>query len=228
MSGFNCGCPKAEHIKDLKATLGACKSSFGQIQRLAFQRVFKAETSGVSKNGFPSTGTGAITAKTSWTANLAADDDTKITVSPYINNPETEPGAARTFGGDNQTRGGIPMVIGREPTAFTAAFYEEDQEVMAAMKDYACEEVGVYLFDEFGNIGCIAETTTSGSTTTTTYHPIPIQQLFVGDLDLGGYAEPDSNALSFNFLPNWSDNIAIVKANTLDFNPLTDIDNVAS
>ena len=31
----------------------------------------------------------------------------KLIVSPYIQNPSTEPGEARTFGGGNQTLGGV-------------------------------------------------------------------------------------------------------------------------
>jgi hypothetical protein len=33
--------------------------------------------------------------------------------------------------------------------------------------------------------------------------------------------EPDSNAISWSFLPNYSDNLAIIAPD--DFNPLTDL-----
>lgn len=214
--GLNCGCPLGAHINDL--TVAACKVAFGQTQKLLFQRIYSA---GSTKNKFTAAN---VLLKTNWTAALSASDGTKITVSPYVQNPETEPGAARTFGGDNQTRGGVPITIGREPTAFTGVFYQESQETMAAMKDYYCEELGVWLIDEYGNIGCLADSLTNP----TEYYPIPVQEFFIGDLKLGGYSEPDSNAINFSFLPNWSDKFTIIKQSTLDFNPLSDLANVAS
>lgn len=223
--GLNCGCPLGAHINDL--TVAACKVAFGQTQKLLFQRIY---SSGATKNSFPAAGSGqtpaqgSIVLKASWTTKLSAADSTKVTVSPYVQNPETEPGAARTFGGDNQTRGGIPITIGREPTTFTGVFYQESQATMAALKDYYCEEIGVYLIDEYGNIGCLADDVNNP----TTYYPIPIQEFFVGDLKLGGYSEPDSNAISFGLVPNWSDKFTIVKQSTMDFNPLSDLANVAS
>lgn len=218
--GLNCGCPLGAHIKDL--TVADCKVAFGQTQKLLFQRVF---SSGATKNSFAASGQqDPITAKASWTAKLSASDGKKITVSPYVQNPETEPGAVRTFGGDNQTRGGVPMAIGREATQFTGVFYQESQATIEAMKDYYCEEIGVYLIDEYGNIGCLADDLANP----TAYYPIPVQEFFVGDLNLGGYSEPDSNEINFSFLPNWSDKFTIVKQGTLDFNPLTDLANVAS
>ncbi len=223
--GLNCGCPLGAHINDL--TVAACKVAFGQTQKLLFQRIYSAAA---TKNSFPAAGSGqtpaqgSIVLKASWTAKLSAADGTKVTVSPYVQNPETEPGAPRTFGGDNQTRGGVPITIGREPTAFTGVFYQESQATMEAMKDYYCEELGVYLIDEYGNIGCLADNVDNP----TAYYPIPIQEFFVGDLKLGGYSEPDSNAINFSFLPNWSDKFTIVKQSTMDFNPLSDLANAAS
>lgn len=54
--------------------------------------------------------------KASFSTLFSAADGTKMTVSPYIQGPTSEPGAARTFGGGNQTLGGIEITIGREPT----------------------------------------------------------------------------------------------------------------
>ena len=75
--------------------------------------------------------------------------------------------------------------------------------------------LGIYLFDENGAIGALQDATTKG-----TYYPIPIRSLFIGDKTLGGLEAPDSNAISWSFLPNWSDDLAIV---TPEFNPLTDL-----
>jgi hypothetical protein len=45
---------------------------------------------------------------------------------------------------------------------------------------------------------------------------------------LGGFEEPDSNAIEWNFFPNWSDKLYIIKRDTLDFDPLSELTNVAS
>jgi len=87
-----------------------------------------------------------------------------------------------------------------------------------------CEEIGVWLIDENGNIGCLVD----DQDKPTAYFPIPIGKFFVGDKKLGGFEEPDSNTIEWSFYPNWSDNFYIIKRETLDFNPLTDWVNVAS
>lgn len=212
--GLNCGCPQGKHIADLD--IMDCKESFGQVQKVAFQRIYK--TAG-EKNVITDP-----TKKASWSPMFSAADGTKMTISPYIQNPATEPGAARTFGGGNQTLGGIPITIGREATGFTGVIYQENQKVISQLKKYQCEEIGVYLIDENGNIGCLVD----NQDEPTEYMPIPIYSFFVGDKTLGGFEEPDSNAISWSFVPNWSDNLVLIKRETLDFNPLTDWVNVAS
>ena len=154
---------------------------------------------------------------------FSASDGTKLVISPYIQNPTTEPGDARTFGGGNQTLGGVEIVIGREPTTFTGIIYQEAQSVIKTLKSYSCEKIGVFLIDENGNIGAI-DSAGDG----TNYEPIPVDKFFVGDKNLGGYEEPDSNTISWSFYPNWSDNLVLIKADTLDYNPLTELVNVAS
>ena len=184
-------------------------------RKVAFQRIYKDDG---TKNAF--TSTAAIDKKASWTALLAAADSTKVVVSPYIQAPTTEAGAARTFGGGNETLGGVETVIGREPTTFTGVIRSVAQSVIKAMKDLQCESIadnlGIYLFDENGNIGALQD-----GTTQTTFYPIPIRSLFIGDKAFGGLEAPDSNAISWSFLPNYSDDFKIVAPD--DFNPLTDL-----
>ena len=218
--GMNCGCPAGAHLADLN--IAECKESLGQIQKIIIQRRYGSQ--GVLNK----IAAADIITKTAMTALATAADGTKIIISPFIQNPTTTPGEARTFGGGNQTLGGIEIVIGREPTSFEGIIYQEKQSTIKTMKEYSCEEIGVYLIDENGNIGAIKEETTSGGTTTVSYLPIPIRSFFIGDKNLGGYEEPDSNAIKWSFLPNWSDNLEIVKQSTMDYNPLTDLINVAS
>lgn len=192
-----------------------CPESFGQIQKVAFQRLYKSTG---EKNSFKTDA--GIEKKASWTPLLSADDDTKIVISPYIQAPTAEAGAARTFGGGNETLGGVEEIVGREPTPFTGVMRKLPQKIIKALKQLQCESwgdnLGVYLFDENGAIGAIQDAKTA-----TTHYPIPIRSLFIGDKTLGGYEAPDSNNIQWVFLPNWSDDLAIIVPG--DFNPLTDL-----
>ena len=192
-----------------------CPESFGQIQKVAFQRLYKSTG---EKNSFKTDA--GIEKKASWTSLLSAGDDTKIVISPYIQAPTAEAGAARTFGGGNETLGGVEEIVGREPTPFTGVMRKLPQKIIKALKELQCESwgdnLGVYLFDENGAIGAIQDAKTA-----TTHYPIPIHSLFIGDKTLGGYEAPDSNNIQWAFLPNWSDDLAIIVPE--DFNPLTDL-----
>lgn len=212
-----CKCPAAVALPNIPNV--ACAESFGQIQKVAFQRLYKSSG---EKNSFATTA--GIEKKASWTPLLSAGDDTKVVVSPYIQAPTVEAGAPRTFGGGNETLGGIEEIIGREPTPFTAVMRKMPQSLIKALKDLQCESdsqnLGVYLFDENGAIGALQD-----PKTVTMHYPIPIRSLFIGDKTLGGFEAPDSNAIQWAFLPNWSDDLAIIVPE--DFNPLTDLKNEA-
>ena len=213
--GLNCGCPVGPSLEALADQ--QCKSSLGQIQKLLFQR--RLADNGSLNNILAA----SIVTKAGWDALIAKTDSEKVTVSPEIGNPEVEPGAARTFGGDNQTPGGVQIITGREATTFTAVFYELDQSIIKSLKSYQCEDLVVYFVDEYGNIGCLVNATNQG--VPTSYRGVPIQSFFVGDKDFGGLSDPDSNAISFSMKPNWSDNLVIIRQSDMDFNPVTDLKN---
>ena len=122
-----CKCLAGAALPDVPAI--TCPESFGQVQKVAFQRLMKDDG---SKNRF--TSEKAITALASWTSLLSAADSTKIVVSPYIQAPTNEAGTARTFGGGNETLGGVEEIIGREPTPFTGVIRKAPQEVIKALK----------------------------------------------------------------------------------------------
>ena len=208
-----CKCPAGTALPDIPVS--NCPESFGQIQKVAFQRLYKSTG---EKNSFNADA--GIEKKASWTPLLSADDDTKIVISPYIQAPTAEAGAARTFGGGNETLGGVEEIVGREPTPFTGVMRKLPQKIIKALKELQRESwgdnLGVYLFDENGAIGAIQDAKTA-----TTHYPIPIRSLFIGDKTLGGYEAPDSNNIQWAFLPNWSDDLAIIVPE--DFNPLTDL-----
>lgn len=212
-----CKCPAATALPNIPDF--TCAESFGQIQKVAFQRLYKS-TGG--KNSF--TTSASIGKKASWTPLLSADDDTKVVVSPYIQAPTAEAGAPRTFGGGNETLGGIEEIIGREPTPFTGVLRKMPQSIIKALKELQCESdsqnLGIFLFDENGAIGALQDPDIA-----TTYYPIPIRSLFIGDKTLGGFEAPDSNAIQWSFLPNWSDDLVVLTPE--NFNPLTDLQNAA-
>ena len=208
-----CTCPAAAALTEIPSA--GCPESFGQIQKIAFQRLRKADG---TKNSF--TSQNSILLKASWTALMAASDGTKIVLSPYVQAPTNDPGSPRTFGGGNETLGGVEMVIGREPTTFSAVIRSVKQSVIKAMKELQCEaqadNLGVFLIDENGAVECVKDESAAN-----TFYPIPIRSLFVGDKSHGGLEAPDGNAIQFVFLPNYSDNLSIQVPT--DFNPLTDL-----
>ena len=192
-----------------------CPENFGQIQKVAFQRLTKADG---TKNSF--TSSASILLKASWTALLAAADGSKIVVSPYINAPADSGGDARRTGGGNDDLGGISQVLGGNPVQFDGSLRSIPQSVIKVMKELQCEaaagNLGVFLFDENGKIEAIQDATTA-----TTYYPIPIRSLFIGSKIHGNFDAKDSNAISWLYPDNYSDQLAIVTPT--DFTPLTDL-----
>ena len=210
-----CSCPAATALTTIPAA--SCPETFGQIQKVAFCRLAKADG---TKNSFTTGTSTGIDKLAAWTAKMAKTDGEKVVISPYIQAPTQEAGSPRTFGGGNETLGGIEIIVGREPSTFTGVMRAVPQNVIKAMKALQCEAVGdnlgVFLFDENGNIEAIEDGTTAG-----TYYPIPIRALFIGDKAHGGLEAPDSNAIQWSFKPNYSDGLKIVAPS--DFNPLTDL-----
>lgn len=208
-----CQCPAAAALPTIPNV--ACPESFGQIQKVAFQRLRKADG---TANSF--TSQASILLKASWTALLAAADGSKIVVSPYINSPADSGGDARMSSGGNDDLGGIATVLGGNPVQFDGSLRSIPQSVIKVMKELQCEaaagNLGVFLFDENGKIEAIKGETEG------TYTPIPIRALFIGSKIHGNYDAKDSNAISWQYPDNYSDNLAIVDP-TADFNPLTDL-----
>ena len=208
-----CQCPAAAAIATIPNV--TCPENFGQIQKVAFQRLRKADG---TRNSF--TTTAAITLKASWTALLSAADGSKVVVSPYINAPADSGGDARMTSGGNDDLGGIAEVLGGNPVQFDGSLRSIPQSVIKTMKALQCEanarNLGVFLFDENGKIEAIQD-----ETTPTTYYPIPIRALFIGSKIHGNFDAKDSNAISWQYPDNYSDDLAIVTPS--DFNPLTDL-----
>ena len=204
-----CSCPAGAALPQVPNA--SCPQNWGQTQKIIFQRIFK--TAG-TKNSF--TQSASIKQLSSWSALFSASDGTKCVITPYVEAPTADGGDAITFGGGNDTVGGTTKVIGRNPVNMSFVMRQMTQDVIKALKGLQCEdELGVYLVNGDGQILAI-------SSSDNTYTPIPIRSLFISDLKLMGLDNPDENALSFSFLPNWSDDAKVV---TPDFNPLTDLSN---
>lgn len=207
-----CQCPAAAAITTIPNVV--CSENFGQIQKVAFQRLRQANG---NVNKF--TTAASILLKASWTALLTADNGTKIVVSPYINAPADSGGDVRLTSGGNDDLGGIPTVLGGNPVQFDGSLRSIPQSVIKTMKELQCEaaagNLGVFLFDENGKIEAIKGASDSD------YLPIPIRALFIGSKIHGNFDAKDSNAISWQYPDNYSDDLVIVTPT--DFNPLTDL-----
>lgn len=208
-----CQCPAAAAIPTIPNV--TCPENFGQIQKVAFQRLRKADG---TPNRFDNKA--SILLKASWTAQLTASDGGKIVISPYINSPADSGGDARMTSGGNDDLGGLAQVLGGNPVQFDGQIRSVPQSVIKAMKALECEanvgNLGVFLFDENGKIEAIKDTDSTDS-----YRPIPIRGLFIGSKIHGNFDAKDSNAISWQYPDNYSDDLAIVAPT--DFNPLTDL-----
>jgi hypothetical protein len=194
-----CACPPAAEIADIPTA--TCLEDFGQIQKVIFQRIYET---GTTKNKIDGGDDPALLA--TWTALKAASDSTKVTVSPFIQEPTSEAGAKREYGGGNATLGGVPITLGSEPTSFTAKILRTKQDVIEALKGYMCENIGVFLVNSRGQIAALVDDVT----TPTEYMPFPVQGFFVSDKNFGGYEEVDSNNIEWMFPENWSDKFYVI------------------
>lgn len=201
-----CGCVPGAAIPTIPAdtTIERC----GQIQKIGIQR---------TKNG---TAVNWITISTAnpnllatWNALKTATDSTKVQFSPYIYAPTNEVGGKIETGGGNEGLGGIPTIVGSNPSPFTAKFQDTKQSIIKEIKKLGCEkEISIFLVNECGNIIGLTDDTT----TPTKFRGIPVRAFFVSDKKLGGFEGVDSNDLSWLFLPNWSDNLHIVTPTDFD------------
>jgi hypothetical protein len=205
-----CSCPAGTAIASVPNA--SCPQDFGQIQKIIFQRIF---STGTTKNSMTQANAKLLA---TWTALFSATAGTKAVITPYVEAPTADGGDAITYGGGNDTVGGVTKVIGRNPVNMTFALRQIEQGIAKALKKLMCEIVGVYLVNGDGQIMGIGD-----SASTPNLYPIPINSLFVGDLRLNGLDTPDENALSFSFKPNWSDDAVVITPT--DFNPLTDLAN---
>lgn len=190
-------CPKSTTLTSAVTTLYSCPQEIGQVQKMIFWR---------RGNSIASVAT-AIKS-TTWTTLLTATGNTKALVTSFVVGKIT-PGEAREFGGGNETKDGIPIVIGGQPSVFEGFLYQQDQDVVANLKKLQCEALDVILINENGQF-VYADTQIGG--TTGGFFGFPIAGMFIGDLETGDFDGADRNKIMFRFPANWSDKLEVSAA----------------
>jgi hypothetical protein len=201
----NCICPVGTYMTNIGTN--TCPTSFGQIQKLLFQRAAQAA------------GFGTITTTASlatWTTLLTAVDGTKVVVTPFIAGFTPETGKPREFGSGNEVRDGIPIIFGSNPTKVVCKLYEPSSAVAANLKALECESIVVGFVNELGYYGCEAQTVATGVPSTSPVaadelHGFTVQSFHVSDRVLGGFDSPDYIEISFSMPSNWSKGFYIQK-----------------
>lgn len=204
-------CPVGSEGSDIYVP--TCFEDFGKIEKIVFQRRLNSG----SLNSF-TIATANPNVLASWTPLLAASDDTKVVPTPRIDSVNNTPGEFIEEGGGNESVGGIPDLVAIAPTTFEGIMKRMPQRVMEDLESWQSEDAGIYLIDEFGNIGGL----TDDHTTPTIFKPIPLRNFVVGDKQFGGFQSFDSNPLKWYFYPRWSRKFHVVKPAT-GFNPLDEI-----
>jgi len=188
-------CPIPTYLASAVTSVTACAEDVGQIQKLMFWR----------RDNYCTAASAATS--TYWSTQLTATGDSKVVVSPFCGNVEFEPGEPREFGGGNETVDGIPIVKGSEATMVTGRFYQEDQDIIETIKDWACEKLDVFFINESNQL---IYDDRGGSNV----YGFPITSLNIKDLKIGGYSDADFNEFSFRLSPDWSDTLEIDEVTT--------------
>lgn len=205
LTALLCACPPSAAPATIPVV--DCIERFGEVQKIIVQR---------TKNGAVlneiTIGTTDPALLATWNTLKAATDSTKVQVTPYIaefTNEETDPREASSTG-----VGGIAAVLGSDFSNVQGYFHDVPQKVIKEIKKYNCEVgVSVFLINEHGQIGCIAD----DNGTPTKVRGIPTRSFFVGDKLMGGRDDVDKNRIMWKYLPSWSDEFYII--NPTDFDP---------
>jgi hypothetical protein len=187
-----CVCPIPTALTTIPAQ--TCKEDLGQIQKIVFSRIGQSFI----------TASNNIITLASWTATFAAANGTKTLITPFLESvviPSSEP--ITEGGGDNTTLDGQELVVGETNPIVTAMMRSVDNLIPAAMRTLRCENLQVYLINEWGKI--IGKTVDAGVTVI----GIPIHAFWVGSTDNQGKNTQDKTPFRFGFAANWRDTIHI-------------------
>lgn len=187
-----CTCPVGTYLTTIASF--TCPESFGQIQKLIFQRA--SATAGYGSNT-------TTILRATWTTTMTAVDGTKTVVTPYVSGVTMEVGAPREFGSGNEVRNGVPIIFGTAPTKVTVKLYEYPESIIRTIKELECETLTVGFINELGYFGLDGQSTAA-------YCGFPVQSLHISDRMLGGFESPDYHELTFSMPSNWSEYFTIV------------------
>lgn len=192
-----------------------CIRDFGQITKLVFQRTY---STGTTFNSF-TIASANPNVVASWDTFFDASDGTKAIGSPQIENSLLEGSDPDEYGGGDATAYGIAKIVALNPTGFSAEYHQQRQDVTVALKALQSEILSVYLVNEYGHIGGIAD----DLATATTFKGIAIHPgtFYVSDLYGGKRSTPDMNMIRFKFRPNWSDYFHVIVPTDFNGNNLS-------
>ena len=188
----------------------ACAFNLGQIQKVIFRRL-TATTEFTPTN---------ILLQATWDTAIAAADDDKIVVTPFVENmliPGSEP--VTEGGNDNTTLNGIEIVAGDgNPivTGFLASITPASAKAIRAIQGEAGvnTNVGVFFINEFGEI--------IGDVVGANVRPFRIFSMFLSSRDNQGKNTRDRYNLRFALDGStWDDDLA--KYTPTDFNARFDL-----
>lgn len=198
-------CPLPSSLVSIPET--DCPISFDQIAKIGFQKIQSAAS-------FTKT---TIALKATWTPLLAADDDTKIVLSPLVLNlviPASE--LISEGGNDNTTINGIKNVKGLGSVSPTGQILN----ISSATK------VAIQKLFPFTKAPCPGSTllwayfiTSDGRVIfRNTGEGFPIYNLTLSDPGSEGYRQDNKHNLAFDLAGGWSDGMDIVSS---DINVIT-------
>jgi len=202
-----CECP----ITTIITSLGSqqCGFDFGQVSGVMFQKIGELWTD----DSTPATDIQALAA---WTTREAAVDDTKITVLQQISSFVIPTNESINIAADtNDTPQGAELSVDKTTQKATMILRNPPVALKAALETLSCSskqsgQLGVVLMGSSSVVGSLA--------TVDEFDGLPINNMFVSDIGIGGKVDTNDIAISWNMDQGWGDNM-VEKA--VDFNPLT-------
>jgi len=198
-------CPRPAALMTINRV--TCPENLGQVQRIGLAR---AGGIGFDAAAVPGVG-GPIDDLAAWTAALAALNDDKIVITPYLESFVIPEAAAITEGGgDNTTVDGVERVLGAGAITVTAILAQVPVSIIDQIRDLMGEQaLTVYLFNQYGQI-VARDTTPAALEDAKVYKGIPIASLFCPYPANNGLNTIDKATLRFAFAEDWAKNRAII------------------
>ena len=200
-----CACPNADALETI--TDYDCPVNFAEIAKFVFSR----------KREFQKTGVSAlieidIITLAEWADTLAAVDDTKSLITPFVDDVENEPGAPITEELTVRT-----VVSGYEPTTFNGVLVGAPGPTVESFKKLSCEKIlYMTMIDNKGNIIYGLDGVKPVG------FKLSNNSMFIQDLEMKKKLI-NKNRFGFQLESGWSNNART--ATPIDFDALVDLTN---